>query len=134
MLALAAAGLGFKTHIYSDETESCAFNVATARTRAHYEDERALAEFAAACDLVTFEFENVPDGTAHYLADHVPVAPDPRALSVAQDRFLEKSFIAGLGIATAPFRSVASDADAIAAFHALGGPAGLQARTPRHEG
>jgi len=134
MLALAAARLGFKTHIYSDETESCAFHVATARTRAHYDDEQALGDFAAACDLVTFEFENVPDGTAHYLADHVPVAPNPRALSVAQDRFLEKSFIAGLGIATAPFRDIASEADATEAFRALGGPAVLKTRTLGYDG
>ena len=78
--------------------------MARARTRACYDDEQALGTFAAACDLVTFEFENVPDRTAHYLADRVPVAPEPRALSIAQDRFLEKSFIAGLGIATATFR------------------------------
>jgi len=134
MLALAAARLGFKTHIYSDETESCAFNVATAKTRAHYDDERALGEFAAACNLVTFEFENVPDGTARYLADRVPVAPDPRALSVAQDRFVEKSFIAGLGIATAPFRNVASETDAAEAFRALGGPAVLKTRRLGYDG
>ena len=61
MLALAAARLGFKTHVFSDETESCAFYVADATTRAHYSDTRALEKFAAACDVVTFEFENVPD-------------------------------------------------------------------------
>jgi 5-(carboxyamino)imidazole ribonucleotide synthase len=134
MLALAAARLGFKTHIYSDETESCAFNVARARTRACYDDEQALGTFAAACDLVTFEFENVPDRTAHYLADRVPVAPEPRALSIAQDRFLEKSFIAGLGIATATFRNVASHTDAAEAFRALGGPAVLKTRTLGYDG
>jgi 5-(carboxyamino)imidazole ribonucleotide synthase len=121
MLALAAAKLGFRTHIFSDETESCAFHVASATTRANYDDRDALARFAAACDVVTFEFENVPDVTAHYLADHVPVAPDSRALAVAQDRFLEKNFVAGLGIATAPFRNVLSQADALEAFARLGG-------------
>ena len=97
MLALAAARLGFKSHVFSDETESCAFYVADATTRAQYSDKRALEKFAAACDVVTFEFENVPDATAHFLADHVPVAPNARSLAIAQDRFLEKSFIAELG-------------------------------------
>ena len=97
MLALAAAKLGFRTHIYSDETESCAFNVATAGTHASYGDEAALAAFAAACHVVTFEFENVPDATVLHLAGRVPVAPNPQALAIAQDRFLEKSFVAGLG-------------------------------------
>jgi 5-(carboxyamino)imidazole ribonucleotide synthase len=134
MLALAAARLGFRTHIYSDESESCAFHVGTAKTRARYDDEQALGSFAAACDLVTFEFENVPDRTAHYLADRVPVAPEPRALSIAQDRFVEKSFIAGLGIATAAFRNVASESDAADAFRALGSPAVLKTRTLGYDG
>ena len=134
MLALAAARLGFKTHIYSDETESCGFYVATATTRAHYDDEQSLGRFAAQCDVVTFEFENVPDATAHYLADHVAVAPNPRALSVAQDRFIEKSFIAGLGIGTAAFRDVASMEAAAEAFNAIGGPAVLKTRRLGYDG
>ena len=134
MLALAAARLGFRTHIYSDETESCAFNVATATTRANYGDHEALGKFAAACDVVTFEFENVPDSTAHYLADHVAVAPNPRALHLAQDRFLEKSFVAGLGIATARFRDVKSAADAETAFRDMEGPAVLKTRKLGYDG
>jgi 5-(carboxyamino)imidazole ribonucleotide synthase len=134
MLALAAARLGFKTHIYSDETESCAFLVASSSTRGAYDDEAALEKFAAACDAVTFEFENVPDATARFLSDHVPVAPNAQALSVAQDRFLEKRFVASLGIATAPFRNVESDNDARAAFDALGGPAILKTRRLGYDG
>jgi 5-(carboxyamino)imidazole ribonucleotide synthase len=135
MLALAAAKLGFRTHIYSDETESCAFNVATAAIRASYDDEEALGRFAAACDVVTFEFENVPDATAHYLADHVAVAPDSRALSVAQDRLTEKNFVAGLGIATAPFRNVLNVTEASTAFAALGAaPAVLKTRRLGYDG
>jgi 5-(carboxyamino)imidazole ribonucleotide synthase len=135
MLALAAAKLGFRTHIFSDETESCAFNVATATTRANYDDQGALERFAAACDVVTFEFENVPDVTAHYLADHVPVAPNAQTLAIAQDRFLEKNFVAGLGIATAPFRNVLSGDDAAAAFTAIGeGPAVLKTRRLGYDG
>ena len=134
MLALAAARLGLKTHIYSDETESCAFLVASATTRGAYDDEAALEKFAAACDVVTFEFENVPEKTAHFLSSYVPVAPNSRALAVAQDRFVEKSFVAALGIATAPFRDVASEADARAAFRALGGPAILKTRRLGYDG
>ena len=121
MLVLAASRLGFKCHVFSDETESCAFYVADATTRAQYSDERALEKFAAACDVVTFEFENVPDATAHFLDDHVPVAPNARSLAVAQDRFLEKSFITELGIATAGFRHVANEVEASTAYRALAG-------------
>ncbi len=134
MLALAAAKLGFRTHIYSDETESCAFHVATKGTQAKYDDAAALAAFAESCDVVTFEFENVPETTLHHLAVRVPVAPHPRALATAQDRFLEKSFVAGLGIATAPFRNVLSEADAANAFAELGGPAVLKTRRLGYDG
>ncbi len=134
MLALAAARLGFKTHIYSDETESCGFLVAATATRAHYDDEEALAKFAAACDLVTFEFENVPEATVQHLAAHVAVAPNARALAIAQDRFLEKRFVAGLGIATAGFRNVESERDSRAAFQALGSPAVLKTRRLGYDG
>jgi 5-(carboxyamino)imidazole ribonucleotide synthase len=134
MLALAAARLGLKTHVYSDESESCAFYVAAAATRAAYDDETALERFAAECDVVTFEFENVPEATARFLAERVAVAPDPRSLAVAQDRFVEKSFIAGLGIATAPFRDVADAQAARAAFAELGGPAILKTRRLGYDG
>ena len=134
MLALAAARLGFKTHIYSDETESCAFLVASATTRGAYDDEAALEKFAASCDAVTFEFENVPDATARFLSAHVPVAPNAGALAIAQDRLAEKSFIASLGIATAGFRDVGNEADARAAFRASGGPAILKTRRLGYDG
>jgi 5-(carboxyamino)imidazole ribonucleotide synthase len=134
MLALAAARLGLKAHVYSDESESCAFYVAAAATRAPYGDEAALERFAAQCDVVTFEFENVPEATVRFLADRVPVAPNPRALAIAQDRFAEKSFVAGLGIATAPFRDVANAEGARAAFDELGGPAILKTRTLGYDG
>jgi 5-(carboxyamino)imidazole ribonucleotide synthase len=128
MLALAAARLGLKAHVFSDETESCAFYVADATTRAQYDDDRALEKFAAACDVVTFEFENVPDATAHFLDDHVLVAPNARSLAIAQDRFLEKSFISDLGIATAGFRQVVNEVEAAAAYRALtGASAGTKA-------
>lgn len=134
MLALAAARLGLRTHVYSDETESCAFLVASDTTRARYDDGEALAKFASACDVVTFEFENVPDTTVQRLAAHVAVAPNARALAITQDRYLEKSFAAGLGIATAKFHNVESASEAKAAFAALGGPAILKTRRLGYDG
>ena len=134
MLALAGARLGLRAHIYSDEPEATAFQVADARTHASYDDEGALEAFAAACDLVTFEFENVPDVTARFLSDHVPVAPSAYALSVAQDRFVEKSFVSGLGIATAPFADVTDRASAVRAFEELGGPCVLKTRRLGYDG
>jgi 5-(carboxyamino)imidazole ribonucleotide synthase len=134
MLALAAARLGFRTHVYSDETESCGFLVASESTRAGYDDGEALTKFANACDVVTFEFENVPEAAVQRLSASVAVAPNVRSLAIAQDRYLEKSFVAGLGIATAKFRNVESANDAKAAFAALGGPAVLKTRRLGYDG
>ena len=77
MLALAAAELGLSCHIYCPDPKSPAFAVSAARTVAPYDDEAALAAFAAAVDVVTYEFENVPVATADFLAERVAVLPEP---------------------------------------------------------
>jgi 5-(carboxyamino)imidazole ribonucleotide synthase len=90
MLALAAARLGLKCHIYAPEADSPAFQVAAAHTIAGYTDFTALESFARAVDAVTYEFENVPGETAAFLAPRVPLAPSARTLQIAQDRVKEK--------------------------------------------
>jgi 5-(carboxyamino)imidazole ribonucleotide synthase len=97
MLALAAARLGLKTHIYCEE-RGPAFDVATRTSKGRFDDEAALAAFAAKVDAVTYEFENVAVATARHLARFVPVRPSAKALEVTQDRLAEKQFIAALGI------------------------------------
>ncbi|MGA8323556.1 MAG: 5-(carboxyamino)imidazole ribonucleotide synthase, partial [Xanthobacteraceae bacterium] len=106
MLALAAARLGFKCHIFSPSPDSPAFDVVHRVTCADYTDTQALDRFAADVDVVTYEFENVPAETATFLAARVPVLPDPKILATTQDRLAEKKFVASLGIGTAPFADV----------------------------
>ena len=108
MLALAAAPLGLRCHVYSPEKNSCAFDVVHAGTCAQYDDEAALGRFAGAVDVVTYEFENVPAKTAAFLARRRPVLPDPQVLETTQDRLVEKNFISALKIATAPYGPVHS--------------------------
>jgi 5-(carboxyamino)imidazole ribonucleotide synthase len=134
MLALAAARLGLKAHVYSDEADAPAFQVATARTHAAYDDEQALTRFAAACDAITFEFENVPSATVAVLAHATPTHPNARALAVMQDRFGEKSFVAGLGLKTTPFARVDNLDDAHLAAGKIGVPAILKTRRLGYDG
>jgi 5-(carboxyamino)imidazole ribonucleotide synthase len=134
MLAEAALALGLKTHIYSDERDAPAFQTADKATFGRYDDEAQLEIFARDCAVVTFEFENVPTATVEFLSRYVPVAPSPHALKITQDRFLEKSFVAGLGIATAAFRDVGSAEEARAALRALGAPAILKTRRLGYDG
>jgi 5-(carboxyamino)imidazole ribonucleotide synthase len=134
MMAMAAAQLGLKAHIYAPEENSPAFDVAAEVTIAPYEDEAALARFAKAVDVVTYEFENVPSETAATLSAHALLAPNAQALAVSQDRFLEKTFISGLGIPVAPFAAFANEAELIAAVERLGRPAVLKTRRFGYDG
>jgi 5-(carboxyamino)imidazole ribonucleotide synthase len=126
MLALAAARLGFRCHAYAPDADSCAFDVMQHSTCAPYEDHAALARFADAVDLITYEFENVPAETAAFLAARRPVVPDPAVLAKTQDRLVEKTFIAALGIPTAPFAPVGSAAELTMAVRTIGLPAVLK--------
>jgi 5-(carboxyamino)imidazole ribonucleotide synthase len=134
MLALAAARLGLKSHIYAPERDSPAFQVAAAHTVGSYMDFAALAGFAAAVDVVTYEFENVPGDTAAFFQSRVPLAPGAAALSTAQDRVTEKTFIAGLGLPVAPFAAVDGMASLEAALARIGRPAILKTRRLGYDG
>jgi 5-(carboxyamino)imidazole ribonucleotide synthase len=134
MIAIAAAQLGLRTHIYAPDRDSPAFDVAAQRTMAAYEDEPALMRFAQSVDAVTYEFENVPSATAAVLAAHAPLHPSAQALAITQDRLSEKSFVAALGIATAPFAAVDSAADLERALGAIGRPAVLKTRRFGYDG
>jgi 5-(carboxyamino)imidazole ribonucleotide synthase len=134
MLALAAARLGLKTHIYCDEDDAPAFDVCHARTFARYDDERSLAHFAVACDAVTFEFENVPARTAAFVAERTPLNPGARALALTQDRLEEKNFVSSLGLQTPAFHAVSSPEEARAAFGAINGPSVLKTRRFGYDG
>ncbi|KAB2914833.1 MAG: 5-(carboxyamino)imidazole ribonucleotide synthase [Hyphomicrobiaceae bacterium] len=133
MLALAAARIGLKTHIYCEESGP-AFDVATRTSRGAFEDEAALSAFAREVDAVTYEFENVPIRTAHVLAGLVPVRPSAKALEVAQDRLAEKQFISGLSIPVAPFRAVDGPGDIASGLAAFGSPAILKTRRLGYDG
>ena len=134
MLALAAARLGFKTHIYCPENDSPASQVAARATIASYDDARALEIFAKSVDVVTYEFENVSLAAPAILTKWKSVRPSAIALSTAQDRLMEKKFLARLGIPVASFHAVESEADLKAALAALGAPAVLKTRRMGYDG
>ena len=134
MLALAAARLGLRCHVYSPDPESPAFDVVQRATCAEYADVAALEQFAADVDVVTYEFENVPSGTAMILAARRPVLPDPSVLVTTQDRLAEKDFVRRLGIGTADYADVSSIETLRAAVAKLGLPAVLKTRRFGYDG
>ena len=135
MMALAAARLGLSVHVYCPDPDSPAFEVAKAHTVAGYDDEAALAAFAARCDVVTYEFENVPAAAVEHLtALGVSVAPGARALAVAQDRVEEKTFLNGAGAPTVAFIAADDGEAAREAVAALGAPALMKTRREGYDG
>ncbi|MEK9672866.1 MAG: 5-(carboxyamino)imidazole ribonucleotide synthase [Rhodospirillaceae bacterium] len=133
MTSQAASRLGYKCHIFTPETDAPGSQVSAATTVADYEDRKALKSFAEACDVITFEFENVPAESAEYLAGHALVRPGAHCLAIAQDRLKEKDFVNKTAPTTA-YRRVASAADLAKAADEIGRPAVLKTSRMGYDG
>ena len=126
MTALAASRLGYLCHIYCSSADQAALQVTAARTVAPYDDEAALAAFAAAVDVVTCEFENVPAEAVKALASRVPTRPEWKALHIAQDRLREKGFLSRIGVPVPAYRELGSSQELARAVGEIGRPAVLK--------
>lgn len=126
MTAQAAARLGYRAHVYCPDAGAPATQVTSLSTCAPYHDRQALADFADAVDVVTFEFENVPSVVASQLAERVPVHPSPRVLATCQHRLREKDFLSGIGVPTTRYLLVPDAAALKDAVAELGVPAVLK--------
>lgn len=134
MLSLAASRLGMKTHIFCPDPESPAFDVTPRKTVAAYNDETALAAFADAVDVVTYEFENVPAATAEFLAARKPLRPGARPLAIAQDRLREKAFLTISRIPVAPFAAIPDRESLLGELDQVGLPAVLKTTRLGYDG
>lgn len=134
MIATAAAQLGYRTHVLAPDRESVAAQTASSLTRADYHNRVVLADFAAQCDVVTYEFENVAAEPVAWLAERVPVYPSPASLRVAQDRLAEKAFVAELGGTPARWGAVDSRAALDDAIATIGTPAVLKTTRMGYDG
>ena len=108
--------------------------MAHAVTTAQYDDQAALKAFAACCDIVTFEFENVPTAALDVIEAQVPIRPGREALRISQDRLTEKEFLQGLGLNVAPFADIPDLAALDAALDHIGAPAILKTRRFGYDG
>ncbi len=134
MSALAAARLGYRCHILTREVDSPAAQVSHGVTISDYADPKTLREFAAAVDVISFEFENVSAEGLDLLASLKPVRPAPSVLRISQDRIAEKSFLNAAGAATAPWAPVGSLEDLREAAARLGLPAVLKTTRLGYDG
>jgi len=133
MLALAGAPLGLRFLVMDTVADACAGQFAPLLV-GDYRDESALAEFASKVDVATFDFENVPAESAEWLAQRVPVFPNPRALATAQDRMVEKTLFRELSIPVPEFADVPDRAALDAAIAAIGTPCILKTRRLGYDG
>lgn len=134
MLAVAAARLGYRTHVYEPGAAPPAADVVHRVTCAGYEDAAALTAFAGAVDVITYEFENVPTAALDLLESLKPIHPNRRALAISQDRLAEKAFLNGIGLATAPYAAVATAEDLAAALARIGCPSILKTTRLGYDG
>ncbi len=133
MLAMAAARLGYRCHIYAPEADSVAAEVAAAFTNAAWQDRDALATFAKACDAITYEFENVPVDPLSVIPETM-LAPGIKALEIAQDRVSEKRFVEEIGGRPAPYMAVDHSGDLTSAMARVGTPGILKTRRDGYDG
>jgi 5-(carboxyamino)imidazole ribonucleotide synthase len=135
MLAMAAAQLGYKCHIYApDEAPPPAAEVAAKWTRGRWDDADALARFGREVDVATYEFENIDAAALDALASETLLRPPRRALEIAQDRLAEKNFVATLGGRPARFAPVSSREVLEEAIAAVGTPSILKTRRFGYDG
>jgi 5-(carboxyamino)imidazole ribonucleotide synthase len=134
MTAMAAARLGYRTHVFAAEPDSPGAQVSAAATVAAYGDSAALDAFAAAVDVATFEFENIPADAVRRVAAQKPVMPRPDILETTQDRLSEKGFLRGIGVATTAYREIADSAALARALAGVEGRAVLKSARMGYDG
>lgn len=133
MLALAGYPLGHSFRFLEPKRPAPADGLGEI-VRASYDDPDAVRAFGRDLDVVTYEFENVPDASARLLDGDVPVFPPPAALRMAQDRLAEKQAFDRLDIPTAPHHPVDSRDDLEEGVARLGLPAVLKTRRFGYDG
>lgn len=126
MLSVAASRLGFKTCIFEPGGDCPASHVANYHFQKGYDDAEALEAFAKACDVITYEFENIPAEALDVIEAITPIHPNREALATSQDRFFEKNFLTRIGLKTAPFSAVETADDLELAIDQIGTPAILK--------
>lgn len=133
MLALAGAPLGLRFRVLDQTADACAGQFAPLIV-GDYTDRAALETFASQVEVATFDFENVPAESAAWLAERVPVFPNPRALAVAQDRLAEKTLFRELGIPVPAFAPVDTREQLEQAVARIGTPCILKTRRLGYDG
>ena len=133
MLGLAGVPMGFQFR-FLEPSSDCPAGALGELIRAPYDDMDGLERFARDLSFATYEFENVPAATAHWLAERLTLVPTPRALAIAQDRIVEKTTFRELGIPVQAFAAISSLTEVAGAVQRVSIPAVLKSRRMGYDG
>jgi 5-(carboxyamino)imidazole ribonucleotide synthase len=122
MLAQAAIRMGYRMQVYEPQAKCPAGAVAHKEINAPYEDIAALSAFAKECDVVTYEFENVPAGPLRAIEGLTRLRPHWSVLETAQNRSREKNWLRNHGLPHARFAEVPAGGDLEAGIRSVGVP------------
>ena len=111
LLAVAAKKLNINTTIYCDDNDAPAQNFCAKFIYGKYDDKLKMQEFIKEIDVITYEFENIPDETLNELSKVKPVLPKPSVNRLIQHRIAEKDFVNKLNIRTTRYASIESKSD-----------------------
>ena len=134
MLAVAAAQLGYRTHIYAPEASGPAADVSARWVQGAYDDYPALEAFTDGVDALTYEFENIWPAAIAHMAVRRRTRPFHFSLDIARNRLNEKRFAAEQGGRTADYRPVTDIEELRRAAVDLGGPSILKTLTLGYDG
>lgn len=134
MLAIAASKLGYKTHVFANNHDEPAIQVCNFKTISTFSDAAALDDFARNCNVITYEFENIPIEAVKTINNLTNVYPKPKNLQVAQDRLLEKKFLTNCGIKVSPFFSISNYDELVEGFDKLNSYGILKTRRLGYDG
>ena len=133
MLGFAARDLGVECRFVDPSDSPPAADCGEVIQRP-FDDSDALAELAATCDVITYEFENIPVEALHKIESKVPVYPPAAALRHAQDRLDEKRLFDQLDIPLPGYRTIDTREDLEDAVDELGLPVVIKSRRLGYDG
>src|SRR3974390_231285 len=134
MLVREAQRMGYRTCVLEPAPDCPASRLADVTITAEYDDPAALERFAELCDVITYEFENIPADPVRELELLCPLVPGSEILAISQNRSLEKSELQRRGFPVVRHR-ICNGAEAIAeAIKEIGLPVVVKTTTAGYDG
>ena len=118
MFTVAAKTMGYQVTVLDPDPDAPAAQFADVHLCSDFNNAEALQNMAK-CAAVTTEFENVSAESMRWLAQYTVVSPSGNCVAIAQDRQLEKEWIARAGLTTVPYTVISTESDINDSLNAL---------------